>query len=398
MATVPNMAALLSLDPGWLSTPKAQAWRRACLNQKDVTLDRLKRAIKMRFASLAPADAQAAIGYERLIDRGPSETNDAYAARLIDAWDIWRWGGTTFGILCALRDAGYPNAFTAIVNGKLDFLYPALQITPGGPGIPVVAVAGQTIPAVAMTCQLEVIAFDGLNPVCQLCEDGTPILSSTITFTLGTAFSDLGAVDSRLTGVKVAVGGAPQLLDYYRFRVGPDASGLGFVRETLPAGSWACGSTPAFWSRFVVVFPGNPWGRASVSAAAWQSGHTYAAGAYCASNSSLWYTGAGGISGASAPPAGLVGDTFVDSGGFRPIGWLCVGPSSQTTDWIRPAQGDDRITTIRRLVAHWKSAKATCADIAVINQGRTWDYPWQGRTWDGQGGLWSGNDVLHYTI
>lgn len=116
MATINDLQAL---DPRWLSGPMGAAWRRASLDQKAVTLDRMKCAVKMRFPELAPADAQARIGVERQIDRSPVDTNATYGARLVDAWNIWRWSGTAYGVLLALRDAGYPHAMIAIVHGRL---------------------------------------------------------------------------------------------------------------------------------------------------------------------------------------------------------------------------------------------------------------------------------------
>ena len=190
--------------------------------------------MKARFARLAPRDGLDQLGGERQIERGPSETNAAFAERVVDAWNLWRWGGTAQGVLLALRDVGYPTALVEIVNG--------LQY--------------------------------GLD--------------------------SRGALDI----------------------------------QHLPAGSWSCDATPDFWSKFAVVFPSNPWGQHRVG---------------------------------------------------RPH-----------LEWVHPADDDPRIEQIRRLVRRWKSAHSTCSDIAVINVGRSWDYPHQGRTWDNQGGTWSRNDVMHF--
>jgi hypothetical protein len=108
---------LQSLDPRWLAQPMGAAWRRASLNQKATILDRTRRALKMRFAELAPADAQALIGGERQIERGPQDTTATYGHRIVDAWNLWQWSGTAFGLLTALSDIGYPSAVIEIVNG-----------------------------------------------------------------------------------------------------------------------------------------------------------------------------------------------------------------------------------------------------------------------------------------
>ena len=221
------------LAPGWLQTPKNKAWLRASGDLKDSLAERCKQAVKVRFARLAPRDGLDQLGGERQIERGPKETNAAFAERVVDAWNLWHWAGTAQGVLLALRDVGYPAALLEIVNGNQ--------------------------------------------------------------FGLDTK----GALDI----------------------------------QALPNGSWSCDATPDFWSKFAVVFPHNPWGKHRVS---------------------------GGV------------------------------------DWVRPTADDPRIEQIRRLVARWKSAHSTCSDIAVINVGRTWDYPHKGRTWANQGGTWSGNDVMHF--
>lgn len=220
------------LASGWLQGPKNRAWLRASGDLKDSLVDRAKVAVKARFFKLAPADALQRGGAERQLERAPGDTNATFAARLVDAWDLWRFAGVAKGLLTALRDLGYSNAIVSIVNG--------------------------------------------------------------LAYTLD---------------------GAGEL-----------------VRTQLPAGSWACDATPAFWSKFVVVLPANPWGE-------------------------------------------------------------------------DPADDDPRIELLRRTVRRWKSAHSTCADIAVINAGRTWDWPLTTdgatpRTWDAQeaaGWTWQGNEVLHFT-
>lgn len=68
---------------------------------------RAKLAVKARFPGLAPSDALEKIGVERKMPRGPGETDASYAARLLAAWDTWPWAGTAFGVLSALKVAGY---------------------------------------------------------------------------------------------------------------------------------------------------------------------------------------------------------------------------------------------------------------------------------------------------
>ncbi len=105
-------------SPAWLLKPKGQAWLRCVGEAKDVTIERLKAAVKLRFASMAPTDGLAALGDERVLERGPSDTNATFAARLRDAWNIWRFGGTATGVLRALRDAGYGTAIIGIAKNR----------------------------------------------------------------------------------------------------------------------------------------------------------------------------------------------------------------------------------------------------------------------------------------
>jgi hypothetical protein len=216
-------------SPAWLLKPKGAAWLGGMGALKDATLERLKAAVKLRFASRAPSDGLAGLGDERVLERAPGDTDRTYAARLVDAWNLWRFGGTALGLLTALRDLGYTTAIVAIANG--------------------------------------------------------------LAFSLG--------------------------------------SGGALVTTVLPAESWACGAS-FFWSKFVVFLPANPWG-------------------------------------------------------------------------VDPSDSDPRVELLRRTVRRWKSAHATCSDIAVLDAGRLWDWPIvlddgvTPREWDNQGGTWSGATVLHFT-
>jgi hypothetical protein len=55
----------------------------------------------------APEDALVLIGEERLLPRFPGEPTDAYRARLLAAWEFWRWAGTFPGLVYWLRVLGY---------------------------------------------------------------------------------------------------------------------------------------------------------------------------------------------------------------------------------------------------------------------------------------------------
>lgn len=73
-----------------------------------------------RFLSKAPPDAVTRIGGERQLEQGTTETLESFRARLLDAWTVWQFAGTAYGVLLALYYAGYTNALIAIPNG---FIY-----------------------------------------------------------------------------------------------------------------------------------------------------------------------------------------------------------------------------------------------------------------------------------
>lgn len=102
-----------ALQPTAIQDPVGQAFMRAQGIVKDYLLERARQAVQMRFPTFASSDALGATGSERLIDRGEGpqllspESDGDYAARLIDAWNIWYWGGTAYGMLKALAVQGY---------------------------------------------------------------------------------------------------------------------------------------------------------------------------------------------------------------------------------------------------------------------------------------------------
>lgn len=102
-----------AIQPTSLQDPQSQAFMRAQGVVKDYLLNLIRQGVMLRFPSHASSDSLGAIGDERSIDRGAGpqlvspETDAAYAIRLIDAWDIWSWAGTAFGMLTALAVQGY---------------------------------------------------------------------------------------------------------------------------------------------------------------------------------------------------------------------------------------------------------------------------------------------------
>lgn len=120
---MPYRVRQIQTAPTALQKAYGRAWLRASGLVKDFYLERAKQAVKLRFPSYATPDALGAIGDERLIDRavGPQlsvpETDGEYSARLRNAWGIWYWGGTAFGMLTALAAQGYTGAVLIQQNG-----------------------------------------------------------------------------------------------------------------------------------------------------------------------------------------------------------------------------------------------------------------------------------------
>lgn len=71
----------------------------------DVTLEKVTEAVTMRFPGKGDASALPYSGAERMIARGPYETDASYAARLTVWLDLWSHAGQARGVVNAL--AGY---------------------------------------------------------------------------------------------------------------------------------------------------------------------------------------------------------------------------------------------------------------------------------------------------
>jgi hypothetical protein len=83
------------------------------------SLDNVTDPVNPAYA-LPADDALTAQGFDRQLPRGPGETSAAYSARLQAAWDAWHYGGSHWGVLQALRLAGFtgPTAYVVQDNGR----------------------------------------------------------------------------------------------------------------------------------------------------------------------------------------------------------------------------------------------------------------------------------------
>jgi hypothetical protein len=89
------------ISPTYLNGPVFQAYRYSMALMFDALADTAALAVRARFPNLAPLDALQWLAQDRQIFQGPSETNAAYVARLIQWLDIWRHAGSSTGILLA---------------------------------------------------------------------------------------------------------------------------------------------------------------------------------------------------------------------------------------------------------------------------------------------------------
>lgn len=104
-----------------LRQPVGAAIEAALGLQKDFAADRIRYSIKAKFPNLAPPDALANIGFERGMPQGVTESSAAYASRLQQAWTLWQFAGTAFGMLRILYLTGYPNVVIAQVTAGNQF-------------------------------------------------------------------------------------------------------------------------------------------------------------------------------------------------------------------------------------------------------------------------------------
>lgn len=99
------------LAPPWLRGGDARHLLASLGEFRDDAADAVKLAVLAKLPrAVTPADALGRIGADRLMPRGPAESDASYAARLAGAWESWPWSGTPYGILTALRLAGYGNS------------------------------------------------------------------------------------------------------------------------------------------------------------------------------------------------------------------------------------------------------------------------------------------------
>ncbi len=114
--------AIIAISPIWLTDKVAGGVQYA----EGMVLDAIdtwtKEGIKARFPGVSTMDSLGLIGNDRQLDRGPTETDAAYALRLPAAFDTWDGAGNAFTILPLLAIVTSPNTvppMRLVSNGSI---------------------------------------------------------------------------------------------------------------------------------------------------------------------------------------------------------------------------------------------------------------------------------------
>src|ERR1700722_7057920 len=124
-----------AISPGFLRGPYGSAWAAALGVVKDYIADVTKQGIQQRFVGLAQAGGIAAIGAERGIPQGVSESTASYVSSILNAWNEWELAGTPWSILGLLNFLGYGNVYLITQNGNAFGPASAVVIPNPGAGI-----------------------------------------------------------------------------------------------------------------------------------------------------------------------------------------------------------------------------------------------------------------------
>jgi hypothetical protein len=124
--------------PPWLQGNNSGKFEQEFGGVKDSFLDRARLGVLARMPGaatrevppiqsgdptpVAPTDALDLIGADRLRRRAPSETDSAYAPRLITAWEDFALLGGPLGLLTELATLGYTGANIIQDNGRYWYL------------------------------------------------------------------------------------------------------------------------------------------------------------------------------------------------------------------------------------------------------------------------------------
>lgn len=120
-----------SILPAYLARVNGRAYAATLGMLKDQLSDYARAAAVIGMPNALQPEALPAIGYERQMPRGLSETDAQYAERLRQAWDAWHLAGTPLGILLQL-EVLYPGIPIVLVQqALLAFTLAPATVPPG---------------------------------------------------------------------------------------------------------------------------------------------------------------------------------------------------------------------------------------------------------------------------
>src|SRR5690242_10048302 len=114
---MPYESWLKANAPTYMQDQYGQAWLGGIGAAMDDYAQQYVAGSLAAFPDYAPVDALPVIGDELGLDRGPFETDQQYAARLVGAWLAWKYAGTPLGLLVALYWAGFSGGLIVQQNG-----------------------------------------------------------------------------------------------------------------------------------------------------------------------------------------------------------------------------------------------------------------------------------------
>jgi hypothetical protein len=434
------------LSPTALRNPVGAAFEAAFGSAEDAALDQLAQSVKARLPGVAAADALRWTGGDRQIDRGPTETDAAYAARLQGAFETWPWAGTARGLLRALYDAGYPN--TALVQqlGGFFILDPggtnqllwsqdlrnALWVSAGGAGgtatglvtapdgsLTANVVTATTTPntgvgqsvsglaAGAYTFSIWLRAQSGTENVFldlfdSTASSGIRAVAVTVT-TAWQRFSITGLLPAGHTlfsDIKLALAG--HFVEAWGAQTEPGYFATKYTPTTTATASHAADPSSLVTAASLrFLFDDKTPGTAP---AQWTPSASLPAGQLVVPNpqNGFFYGTTNPITTGSSQPTWPTtpGATVVDGNGT----WSCRGrdfwsrfavlfvtPFPASWSGTPPANGSDEVARIRRLVQLWKPAHATPFGLVALSV-QLWDWPNPtATTWDTWRPTWDSN-------
>jgi len=359
-----------------LQQPVGAAIEAAQASQLDYAADRLRFALKAKMPGLAPPDGLSQIGIERGMPQGQSESNSAYSARLLDAWNAWPWAGTAYGLLRAFWSTGYTNVILAQVRGGNLF-----TLDQGGTNL------------LAWSADFSNSVWSTTN--CTVAKNNSAAPDGTTTAALLTATANAGFVSQQGIASAAAVqytascylklsGGAhsAEVLiwdatagsvlattglvalpssGFTRFSV----SGLGVAGHALqlrvyPAGNQAStGACLAAYPQFEVATAPTPYTQT------YNSNYSSSAGSgvmlTTAEGNGIWETD-------TLSTLSPLNQSFWSK--FDVVFPLPLNPSTFSWSAGIPASNSSESNFIRALIAAWRPAHATCNRIVIVQQGR----------------------------